>query len=69
MTQGSLASQPAIEGASPKGETASHPSIGVLRPNITLYGDYDKLGISKVVEKDLLKRSPPDYVLIAGTRR
>ena len=44
--------------------------IGVLRPNVTLYRDYglDGLDISKVMEKDLLRRSPPDCVLIAGTR-
>lgn len=54
-----------------KGGRALKPrGIGVLRPKITLRRDHslDWLDISKVMEKDLLKRSPPDCVLIVGTR-
>ncbi len=52
------------------GRTLKSRGIGVLRPNIVLYRDYslDGLDISKLMKKDLLKRSPPDCVLIAGTR-
>ena len=52
------------------GRTLKSRGIGVLRPNITLYRDYglDGLDISKMMKKDLLQRSPPDCVLVAGTR-
>jgi len=52
------------------GRTLKSHGIGVLRPNITLYRDYslDGLDISKFMTKDLLKRSPPDCALVAGTR-
>jgi len=53
-----------------RGRTLKSRGIRVLRPNITLYRDYslDELDISKLIKKDLLKRSPLDYVLIIRTR-
>ncbi|KAF2182650.1 DHS-like NAD/FAD-binding domain-containing protein, partial [Zopfia rhizophila CBS 207.26] len=43
--------------------------VGKLRPNITLYEEYDKgPDIAGVLRRDLSKGKPPDCILIVGTR-